>query len=367
MTQISRKPQGTPPVIPINWVRMPKTLLVEDNEVNQEVIIELLAEIGLYCDVAIHGLDALEKMRNCSTGSPYDLLFMDCQMPKMDGYTATREIRNGSAGPNHTNVPILAITAHALKTDRQRCLDTGMTDYLSKPIEKHQLFEKINLLLAEFIQPVDAATTSLNISASKGEQSEIIFPDNLLAVKADRNRPLGIKSKSTFVKILGIYATKYTTFEKELILAQENSNTEKLKILIHTLCGSSGSVGFLPLHDHCLELEQQLDTVPMLSSEQVIHLTTLLRNSLSDCQSLLSANSFESTSTSTKKIAKTFTIELLSFLDRGEVIPSTLLTELESAISIEKMDNRFERIANLIKTFDYPEASVIVKDMIDEE
>jgi signal transduction histidine kinase/CheY-like chemotaxis protein len=111
-----------------------RVLLVEDNPVNQKVSALLLRKLGLMVDIAQHGGEALEYLRD----NRYALVLMDCEMPEMDGYEATRRIRaneNGSA----QHVPIIALTAHALADDRVRCTAAGMDDYLPKPFDSEQL------------------------------------------------------------------------------------------------------------------------------------------------------------------------------------------------------------------------------------
>ena len=109
-----------------------RILLVEDNRINQEVATMLLEDCGARVETAIDGLEALQKLQNVQ--NTYDLVFMDCQMPNMDGYKATGLIRQGEAGDNYKDVPIIAMTANALSGDRERCLEAGMTDYVSKPV-----------------------------------------------------------------------------------------------------------------------------------------------------------------------------------------------------------------------------------------
>ena len=108
-------------------------LLVEDNWVNREVIVELLADQLLVVDVAEDGLAAVDKLRQ----QTYDLVLMDVQMPELDGLEATRRIR---AMPQHATLPIIALTANAFAEDRQACVDAGMSDYLAKPVMPQQLF-----------------------------------------------------------------------------------------------------------------------------------------------------------------------------------------------------------------------------------
>ena len=110
-----------------------KVLLAEDNEANEEVAVLLLQKLGCSIDVARNGHEAVELFRS----NEYDCVFMDCQMPDMDGYEATREIRRDNETSRH--VPIIAMTANALREDRDKCLAAGMDDYISKPIKRAML------------------------------------------------------------------------------------------------------------------------------------------------------------------------------------------------------------------------------------
>jgi PAS domain S-box-containing protein len=111
-----------------------KILLVEDNRINQIVAKKMLSELGLTAQVANHGNEALKILKTSQT-HPFDIVFMDCLMPELDGYQTTKAIRNGRAGKQYKDVPIIAMTANAMKGDREKCLDSGMSDYLSKPLK----------------------------------------------------------------------------------------------------------------------------------------------------------------------------------------------------------------------------------------
>jgi PAS domain S-box-containing protein len=114
-----------------------RILVVEDNVVNQKMVVRMLEKMGCSVDVAGNGLEAVRMVEQLS----YDLVFMDCQMPEMDGYEATAEIRRRQGSSKHT--PIVAMTANAMQGDRERCIDAGMDDYVAKPVKKEAVSEAI--------------------------------------------------------------------------------------------------------------------------------------------------------------------------------------------------------------------------------
>jgi len=134
------------PVATVRVVQPYRILLAEDNEVNQVVAVDLLAEAGYACDVVPDGMQAVEAAMR----GDYALVLMDCQMPLMDGFEAAQEIRRQErAAPNGSRrrLPIIALTANAAGGDRERCLEAGMDDYCSKPFESGQFLAKIAALL----------------------------------------------------------------------------------------------------------------------------------------------------------------------------------------------------------------------------
>lgn len=114
-------------------------LLVEDVPSNQEVVIGLLADTGIHIDVADNGLQALEKLQ--AAPAKYQLIFMDMEMPQMDGISATKSIRNDAA--RYGTAPIIAMTANAFSEDVQNCLNAGMIDHISKPVEEKKILKML--------------------------------------------------------------------------------------------------------------------------------------------------------------------------------------------------------------------------------
>ncbi|PKG40150.1 hybrid sensor histidine kinase/response regulator [Psychromonas sp. Urea-02u-13] len=124
-----------------SWTKSTHILIVEDNKVNQMVAKAVLEEYNFSVDIAEHGGEAITKLR----AYPYHLVFMDCQMPIMDGYEATRRIRAGEAGQSNSQITIIAMTANAMVGDKDKCFAAGMNDYLSKPLDIALLVEKLQL------------------------------------------------------------------------------------------------------------------------------------------------------------------------------------------------------------------------------
>jgi signal transduction histidine kinase/DNA-binding response OmpR family regulator len=120
-----------------------RVLLAEDNVVNQMLARRLLERLGASVTIADTGMAAIERL----SISAFNVVLMDCQMPELDGYEATRRIRKGAAGESARTVPIIALTANALSGDRERCLESGMDDYLVKPINPDDLREKLERVL----------------------------------------------------------------------------------------------------------------------------------------------------------------------------------------------------------------------------
>jgi CheY-like chemotaxis protein/HPt (histidine-containing phosphotransfer) domain-containing protein len=136
--------------------RAMRVLVAEDNIANQQVMLGLLNKLGLRADAVANGAEAIKTLQSV----PYDVVLMDVEMPEMDGLEATRRIRNGQSGAQSRQVPIIAMTAHALHGDRERCLQAGMNDYLAKPVELSALVRTLDRWLPKETEPAEMACSS---------------------------------------------------------------------------------------------------------------------------------------------------------------------------------------------------------------
>jgi CheY-like chemotaxis protein/HPt (histidine-containing phosphotransfer) domain-containing protein len=203
-----------------------RILIAEDNAVNQKFLQRLLERLGHLTAVAGDGAQAVDLFR---TGN-FDLIFMDVQMPEMDGYAATAAIRNLEQGTGkHT--PIVAMTAHALKGDREKCLAAGMDDYLSKPAR-----------LTEIEQAVQRATASLSASIPRAAPFPPTMSDIALWDRAAALDRLG-GDESLLNELIDVFFNGYPVLARRLTDALSRGDLASLQEPAHTLKGSLGALG----------------------------------------------------------------------------------------------------------------------------
>ncbi len=247
--------------IKINCLSGAHILLVEDNDFNQELAFELLTQNGLTVEVASDGIEALEMLRKSS----YDGVLMDCNMPNMDGYTATREIRL-LAGKE--DLPIIALTASIMASDINKAIDAGMNDYIAKPINLKEMF----ITMAKWITPSAPIPHPLH-TACAAESKHDVLP--MLAhvdttkgmISVSGNIHLYRRLLNKFIKNQGPVIDEIKT-----VLSSENK--EKAIRIAHTLKGISGSIGAFTLQQSATTLESELTSdTPAIDLEKSINKT----------------------------------------------------------------------------------------------
>jgi two-component system sensor histidine kinase/response regulator len=210
-------------------------LLAEDNIVNQKVAARQLQKLGYRADLVANGLEALEALGRIA----YDLVLMDCQMPEMDGYEATAEIRRREGDARHT--PIVAMTANALEGDREKCLAAGMDDYVSKPVKPEELGEVLGRWLSKG-------------GADVGE--EAAAPESPSPVNMERLYLALGDDPEELAEVLDIYLAQMSESLEKLASAVESGDARDVRSIAHNCAGVSANCGMVALVGPLRELER---------------------------------------------------------------------------------------------------------------
>ncbi|WP_224957681.1 response regulator [Geomonas subterranea] len=221
-----------------------QVLLVEDNVVNQEVGRGMLESLGCRVKVVEDGAAAVSEVQRSS----YDIVFMDCQMPVLDGLEATRRIRAWEQGSDN-RVPIIALTAYAMPGDRVACLEAGADDYLSKPFTCDEIAKAMDRQLQ------GAVTVLAEGEGGSPKPLEVISHDKMSgALEMIRTLP-GNRGVEILRKVVELYLSSTPALLQTMREAESGGDAEKLKAAAHSFKSSSANLGALRLAGVCMELE----------------------------------------------------------------------------------------------------------------
>ncbi|MBF0153519.1 MAG: response regulator [Magnetococcales bacterium] len=228
-----------------------QVLLVEDNAINRQVAEEILLSVGVLVDKAEDGLKAVEKVIT----TMYDAVLMDIQMPIMDGFQATQKIRDN---PQLQELPIIAMTAHAMAGDRERCLAAGMNDHVAKPIDRSFLYA----VLINWIRPRPGlGVQALAVQKPETEADPAGFPETLPGINIEAALArIGGKKKLLLSLLKEFYrdhALAADNIEK-LLQSQNEENGVSAKQMVHTIKGMAGNLAAMELFEAARSLEKAL-------------------------------------------------------------------------------------------------------------
>ncbi|MCP4130525.1 MAG: response regulator [bacterium] len=218
-------------------IRGANILLVEDNEINREVAVELLEAEGFNVSIAENGLEAVQKITGPSRSGGYDLVLMDIQMPVMDGYAATAAIRKDA---KFSELPILATTADAMSGVKENVIESGMNDYITKPIDPVDLFQK----LAKWIKPGERdfqKTGNAGIEHADIKAGEL--PDSLPGIDLKNGIRRVAGNKQLYEKLLTKFRNNNADCIDEIRSSLEDNDIKTAERIAHTLKGVGGNIG----------------------------------------------------------------------------------------------------------------------------
>jgi len=320
----------------ISTLRDSTILLVDDNQTNREIIFGLLEESGILIDSATNGQEALELYR--AHPNRYELILMDIQMPIMDGYQATKLIRQ-----EDPDIPIVALTANAMKEDIVRSHQVGMNAHLNKPIEVEKLYEVLLTYLSK----------KHNASAKEPRLDDTITIPILQTIDTLQGVSYLGGNKKLYLKLLYNFQNDY----RGLDLKSLDSN--QLDRTLHTLKGLSASIGAMRLHEVVKRLENHQDELCLnLFNQELEAILEELALNLHDTTQTSSAQKELSTQMRTKLFE-----ELQEALDLMEIQGSYAIIEKIEEYALNEHDRElFERIKGFVDNYGFDEALELFED-----
>jgi two-component system, sensor histidine kinase and response regulator len=236
-------------------------LVAEDNPVNQEVAKMMLEMLGCRVDQAENGIEAVEKAKK----ERYDLIFMDCQMPEMDGFEAVRLIREHEKNvdnPGSRRVTVIAMTGNTTEQDRDQCLSNGMDDFLKKPFA----FEEMQEVLGRWLSLTEPAPTSQNTVqplSADASPIEIKYLDNIIALQREG-------APNILAKVIDHYLSESPGIIQRLDDAVAAGDGETIRSIAHRFKSGSANLGALRLAEICREMESAAVGNPMSENRNIL-------------------------------------------------------------------------------------------------
>jgi PAS domain S-box-containing protein len=249
-------------------------LLVEDNDLNQDVALGILANLGYTADVAVNGRQAVAM----AAAHTYPAILMDCEMPEIDGYTATAEIRRAEGATRHT--PIIAMTASALAEDRERCIAAGMDDHIAKPVMPGDISRTLQNWLTQG-SPLDAEPPAVAPSG------DIHATQTAIEQRLEQLRGPDPDANAVFLpRLLNSMAERAPHHLDDLTQALNDADTDTARRLAHQLKGIAANLGVISLATACHEMETLAGTGALTAAPEVL---VRLRAEVADMQAAISS------------------------------------------------------------------------------
>ncbi|WP_371188114.1 response regulator [Thalassotalea maritima] len=333
-------------------------LAVEDNEINQELIFALLTQNGMTCDLADDGQQALEKL----THQHYDGILMDCQMPVMDGYTATKKIRQQS---KYEALPIIAMTANAMTGDREKAIAVGMNDHIAKPVNVNHMFKT----MAKWIK----GNKQADIEPTKPITSNRYLPEHMdnLDVSDGLRRTLG--DKDLYLKLLRKFHDSHLNAANDITQALANNDYALANRLAHTLKGLAGNIAAKSLQNAAADIEKQ-SSDNNVSHDSVVHLQHCLSAVITEIspivkQTIAPTATEQTTEKNQAEVQDKHSViqHLYSMLADYDSAAADYLLQHEITLQHLADSNWFKSLNKAIDSYDFEQALALLQPYLNNE
>ncbi|MCF6282849.1 MAG: transporter substrate-binding domain-containing protein [Candidatus Polarisedimenticolaceae bacterium] len=336
-----------------------KVLLVEDHPINQQVARELLEGFGLVIGIASNGLEAVKAVFE----TDFDLVLMDIQMPEMDGFEATKRIREDG---RFANLPIIAMTAHALTGDREHCIEQGMNEHLSKPIAPDELFKMLNKWLKRDKREKPHQPTEKLV-----EKGDNLLPDSLPGIDIQWGVTRVGGNHTLFKKLLAEFYQRHHTDQTDITKQLHNGDTDSARRSAHTLQGVAGNIGAKHFQKEARNLESAILAGEIAPSDGLPESFTSAFNQLFESLSLFVEETMQQHDKSSEQ-TELSSDELINVLKSLSAMikdgnPDALepLKEIKAAKGALQVNSLLKNLKSQVENYDFDMADSTLKQLFE--
>jgi PAS domain S-box-containing protein len=340
-----------------------KVLLVEDNEMNQELALELLRQAGIDVTLADNGQKALDILKETRD---FDGVLMDCQMPVMDGYTATREIRKN---PDFAKLPIIAMTANAMVGDKEKVIECGMWDHISKPLNVNAMFST----MAQWIVPARPIELSAKVGVTEGNprgtggtaDAASDLPD-LPGIDTRAGMATTMQNMKLYRKLLEKFRDSQADFAVQFGQARQDADPNAATRAAHTLKGTAGNIGAKAIQaaaaalEHACKENQSPEAIDDLLAKTLVELAPVIEG-LKKVGGGGTAAEAESTADADPAKVTELLGKLKSLLEDSDSEAADVLEELLPLAKGTSLAQTLKQVAKELEGFDFDAALEILQ------
>ncbi|WP_394172693.1 PAS domain S-box protein [Thalassotalea litorea] len=342
----------------IKQLKGARILAVEDNEVNQQLISALLTKNDIDCDIAENGLIAIDMLEP----DRYDGILMDCQMPVMDGYSATRKIRELE---EYKDIPILAMTANAMAGDKEKALQAGMNDHIAKPINVETMFQIMaNWINTDKRQPAQPSNLPIvsNVKTS--------LPPKMITINVNDGLRRAMNNSLLYQKLLLGFSKSQQGFKAKFRAAIEHNDVDEAVYLAHTLKGLAGNIGAFDVQQNAEVLEQQARSgnLSFATMQQVTRPLEMAINEINvKVPELDSPSELEENQSREEKVDEKCIDELMRMLADYDTATTDFITTHRTNLRSILGASLFTQLTRSIERYDYETALQDLQTFIQEQ